>query len=43
VERAWNAPLYLNYGQTESFGALGAEGLAPDDSPRALRLRRRRE
>lgn len=25
VERVWNAPLYLNYGQTESFGALGAE------------------
>ncbi|HVS83842.1 MAG TPA: AMP-binding protein [Pyrinomonadaceae bacterium] len=25
VERAWSAPLYLNYGQTESFGALGAE------------------
>ncbi|HEV3141190.1 MAG TPA: hypothetical protein VGY57_11765, partial [Vicinamibacterales bacterium] len=25
VERAWDAPLYLNYGQTESFGALGAE------------------
>ena len=25
VEQAWNAPLYLNYGQTESFGALGAE------------------
>jgi phenylacetate-CoA ligase len=25
VERAWCAPLYLNYGQTESFGALGAE------------------
>jgi phenylacetate-CoA ligase len=25
VEEAWNAPLYLNYGQTESFGALGAE------------------
>src|SRR5438034_10913730 len=25
VERSWNAPLYLNYGQTESFGALGAE------------------
>jgi phenylacetate-CoA ligase len=25
VERTWNAPLYLNYGQTESFGALGAE------------------
>ena len=25
VERTWGAPLYLNYGQTESFGALGAE------------------
>jgi phenylacetate-CoA ligase len=25
VEHTWNAPLYLNYGQTESFGALGAE------------------
>src|SRR5262245_51340261 len=25
VERTWQAPLYLNYGQTESFGALGAE------------------
>src|SRR4029077_20019022 len=25
VERVWGAPLYLNYGQTESFGALGAE------------------
>jgi len=25
VEAAWHAPLYLNYGQTESFGALGAE------------------
>lgn len=25
VENAWGAPLYLNYGQTESFGALGAE------------------
>src|SRR5262245_14711790 len=25
VEQAWGAPLYLNYGQTESFGALGAE------------------
>lgn len=25
VEDVWNAPLYLNYGQTESFGALGAE------------------
>jgi phenylacetate-CoA ligase len=25
VEEAWDAPLYLNYGQTESFGALGAE------------------
>jgi phenylacetate-CoA ligase len=25
VEESWDAPLYLNYGQTESFGALGAE------------------
>src|SRR6266853_15771 len=25
VEETWGAPLYLNYGQTESFGALGAE------------------
>lgn len=25
VERAWSAPLYLSYGQTESFGTLGAE------------------
>jgi phenylacetate-CoA ligase len=25
VEETWRAPLYLNYGQTESFGALGAE------------------
>src|ERR1051325_7883292 len=25
VEGVWAAPLYLNYGQTESFGALGAE------------------
>lgn len=25
IERVWHAPLYLNYGQTESFGALGAE------------------
>src|SRR5712691_10013216 len=25
VEETWVAPLYLNYGQTESFGALGAE------------------
>jgi phenylacetate-CoA ligase len=25
VEGTWGAPLYLNYGQTESFGALGAE------------------
>jgi len=25
VEQIWGAPLYLNYGQTESFGALGAE------------------
>lgn len=25
TEEIWGAPLYLNYGQTESFGALGAE------------------
>ncbi len=25
VERVWGAPLYLSYGQTESFGTLGAE------------------
>jgi phenylacetate-CoA ligase len=25
VEGIWNAPLYLSYGQTESFGTLGAE------------------
>jgi phenylacetate-CoA ligase len=25
VERVWGAPLYLNYGQTEAFGALGLE------------------
>jgi phenylacetate-CoA ligase len=25
VERAWNAPLLLNYGQTEAFGSLGME------------------
>ncbi|MDQ3907530.1 MAG: AMP-binding protein [Acidobacteriota bacterium] len=25
VERAWRAPLYMNYGQTESFGAMGVE------------------
>lgn len=25
VERIWNAPFYLNYGQTESFGAIGVE------------------
>jgi phenylacetate-CoA ligase len=25
VEEIWGSPLYLNYGQTESFGALGAE------------------
>jgi len=25
VEETWNAPLYLNYGQTESFGAIGIE------------------
>jgi phenylacetate-CoA ligase len=25
VESVWDAPLYLSYGQTESFGTLGAE------------------
>ena len=25
VERVWGAPLYLNYGQTEAFGAIGVE------------------
>jgi phenylacetate-CoA ligase len=25
VERVWKAPLYLNYGQTEAFGAIGVE------------------
>ena len=30
VEEIWGAPLYLNYGQTESFGALGAECRAKD-------------
>jgi phenylacetate-CoA ligase len=25
VEGVWDAPLYLNYGQTESFGVLGSE------------------
>ncbi len=25
VERTWSAPVYLSYGQTESFGALGGE------------------
>src|SRR5712691_2276157 len=25
VEQVWDAPLYLSYGQTESFGTLGAE------------------
>jgi phenylacetate-CoA ligase len=25
VEKTWHAPLYLSYGQTESFGTLGAE------------------
>jgi phenylacetate-CoA ligase len=25
VEQIWGAPLYLSYGQTESFGTLGAE------------------
>src|ERR1043165_9239955 len=26
VERVWQALLYLNYGQTEAFGAIGVEG-----------------
>ncbi len=25
VENVWNAPLFLNYGQTEGFGSLGVE------------------
>jgi len=25
IQRVWNAPLYLNYGQTEAFGGLGLE------------------
>jgi phenylacetate-CoA ligase len=25
IERIWRAPLYMSYGQTESFGALGVE------------------
>ena len=25
VEKVWDAPLYLNYGQTEGFGSLGVE------------------
>src|SRR5439155_12224186 len=25
VERAWGAPLFLSYGQTEAFGSLGLE------------------
>lgn len=25
VERVWQAPLYLNYGQTEAFGSIGLE------------------
>lgn len=25
VEKIWNAPLFLNYGQTEAFGSLGFE------------------
>ena len=25
VERVWNAPLYMSYGQTEAFGSLGLE------------------
>jgi phenylacetate-CoA ligase len=30
VERIWKAPFYLNYGQTESFGAIGVECAAHD-------------
>src|SRR3989441_5755966 len=30
VESVWNASLYLSYGQTESFGTLGAEGARKD-------------
>jgi phenylacetate-CoA ligase len=25
IERVWHAPLYMSYGQTESFGAMGVE------------------
>lgn len=25
IEQTWQAPLYLNYGQTESFGSIGVE------------------
>jgi len=28
VESVWGAPLYLSYGQTESFGTLGASARA---------------
>ena len=30
VERVWGAPLYLNYGQTEAFGAIGVECACKD-------------
>src|SRR5205823_3708203 len=30
VESVWNAPLYLSYGQTESFGTLGGECVRKD-------------
>jgi phenylacetate-CoA ligase len=30
VERVWGAPLYMSYGQTESFGAMGVECAAQD-------------
>ncbi|PYS85116.1 MAG: hypothetical protein DMF67_02350 [Acidobacteria bacterium] len=30
VEGVWGAPLYLNYGQTESFGVLGSECVQRD-------------
>lgn len=30
IESVWQAPLYLNYGQTEAFGALGIECSAQD-------------
>ena len=30
VERVWNAPFHLNYGQTEAFGVIGVECAAHD-------------